>query len=93
VLKGKICNYNYCNNYSCSFSFSNNAGIIGKSFGKAFTKYNVGKVFIMARIYPQSENDLDESEFLLFLADGSDSHVVELEVILSDARTTPPMRK
>jgi hypothetical protein len=30
------------------------AGIIGKSFGKAFTEHSVGKVFIVARIHPQS---------------------------------------
>jgi len=40
----------------------NFAGIIGKSFSKAFTKHNTQKLFNLTGIYPL--NDIDENEFL-----------------------------
>jgi hypothetical protein len=42
----------------------NAAGIIGKAFGKAFTKCNIEKGFNVAGIHPLNENIFDEDEFL-----------------------------
>ena len=43
------------------------AGIIGKSFSKAFTKHNIQKGFHVAVIYPLNENIFGEDEFLILL--------------------------
>jgi hypothetical protein len=40
------------------------AGIIGKAFGKSFTKRNIEKGFNVTRIHPLNENIFDEDEFL-----------------------------
>jgi hypothetical protein len=42
----------------------NVAGIIGKAFGKAFTKRNIEKGFNVTGIHPLNENIFDEDEFL-----------------------------
>jgi hypothetical protein len=66
------------------------ACIIGKFFEKAFTKLSVGKVFIVARIHPQSGMEVN-----FCCSSLRDFRVRWQNKILSGAKTThlPPMRK